>query len=439
MTVIGYLNASLEIWGCILSAVVTLCLVLSRPKMDSCKRLYFWILGCNSGALLFDAAALLFRGHTGLLPWWGVRMSNFIAFIMNYAFLESFMHYITEFISQRTAVSRVYLYISRIVCAVSCVLVVLTQFFPIFYTIDEQNIYHRAEFFYLSHVPAIIVILVCAAMLIRYRAYLEGQEKAALWSYVVLPLAAVTCQMFIYGLALTNLADVIATIVIFLFLQAEQGRHAAEQENLLMQSRVSIMLSQIQPHFLYNSLSVIQNMCHGKAPEAEQATIQFSEFLRGNLDSLQADQPIPFTQEMKHTQDYLWLEKQRFGEDLRVVYDIRADDFRIPALTLQPIVENAVRYGVMKKEYGGTVRISSREAEENFSVTVEDDGAGFDPYAPRDDGRTHIGISNVKERLRIMCGGTLELWSSPGKGTTAVITIPKKNVRKENENEDTGG
>ena len=229
-------------------------------------------------------------------------------------------------------------------------------------------------------------------------------------------------------------------VIIFLFLQAEQGRRAAEQdrlvaeqkrlvaekENLLMQSRVSIMLSQIQPHFLYNALSAIQYMCHGKAPEAEQATIQFAEFLRGNLDSLQADAPIPFRQELKHTQNYLWLEKQRFEDDLRVEYDIQAEDFNIPALTLQPIVENAVRYGVMKKEYGGTVHIASRETPDAFVVTVSDDGAGFDPYIPKADGRTHIGISNVGERLRIMCGGRLDITSTPGEGTVAKISVPKE-------------
>ena len=107
-------------------------------------------------------------------------------------------------------------------------------------------------------------------------------------------------------------------------------------------------------------------------------------------------------------------------------YDIQADDFSIPALTLQPIVENAVRYGVMKKEYGGTVRIVSREMPDAFVVTVADDGAGFDPFVPKADGRTHIGISNVGERLRVMCGGRLDIASTPGEGTVATISVPKE-------------
>lgn len=425
MSVVQSINASLQLWGCVMTAVVAICLVLSKRPVDRCERMYFWILGCNAGALFFDAAALFFRGRPGPVGWWGVRAANFIAFYMNYALLESFAHYLTEFLARRTDAPRWPLRVSRIVCLCAVVLLVLTQFFPLIYTIDAQNVYHRAPYFWLSHASGLVVMLLCAWLLVRCRRTVEPQEQAALWAYIVLPLFALIMQMFVYGLALLNLVNTVAIVVIFLFIQAEQGRRAAVQENELTQSRVAIMLSQIQPHFLYNALSVIQNLCHGKAPEAEQATVQFAEFLRGNLDSLQADAPIPFSRELSHTQNYLWLEKQRFLDALRVEYDIQAVDFSIPALTLQPVAENAVRYGVTQKEDGGTVRISSRETPDAFVVTVEDDGAGFDPYTPKADGRTHIGIANVRDRLRVMCGGSLAISSTPGAGTVAVITVPK--------------
>ena len=440
MNSIGFINLSLELWGCVMCGLVMLCLLLSSRPRSKCDRLYLQMLSCNIGALLFDALAFLFRGHSGTLCWWGVRLSNFIAFSMNYALLASFAHYLTAYLSQHADISRRPLHIARGICLCSFALVVLTQFYPIIYTVDAQNVYHRASLFWLSHAAGLLVMALCGWMLLHYRSCIDPQQQAALWSYILLPLAAITVQMFIYGLVISNLANTVSIVIIFLFLQAEQGRRAAEQERLvaeqkrlvaeqeneLMQSRVAIMLSQIQPHFLYNALTAIQYLCHGKAPEAEQATVQFSEFLRGNLDSLQADAPIPFAQELRHTQNYLWLEKQRFEDDLRVAYDIQADAFRIPALTLQPIVENAVHYGVMKREGGGTVRVTSRETADAFLVTVEDDGVGFDPFAPKEDGRTHIGISNVRERLRIMSGGSLTITSTPGQGTVARISVPKE-------------
>ena len=201
----------------------------------------------------------------------------------------------------------------------------------------------------------------------------------------------------------------------------------SRQEKELADSRTKIMLSQIQPHFLYNALCVIQDLCHDRAPDAEEATIEFSEFLRSNLDSLGATAPIPFERELKHARNYLSLEQRRFGEDLNVVYDIETENFSMPALSLEPIVENAVRYGCMQREEGGTVWISTREEKTCFCVTVKDDGMGFDVMKPKADGRTHIGIVNVRDRMEQMCGGSLRITSVPGEGTTAEFRIPKKN------------
>ena len=100
--------------------------------------------------------------------------------------------------------------------------------------------------------------------------------------------------------------------------------------------------------------------------------------------------------------------------------------FRLPPLTLQPLVENAVRHGVTKKKGGGTVTISTRETASTYLVTVHDTGNGFDPEHYTDDGKVHIGIRNVRERLERMVGGTLTIESTPETGTTATILIPKK-------------
>ncbi len=197
-----------------------------------------------------------------------------------------------------------------------------------------------------------------------------------------------------------------------------------QQKNELSDARISIMLGQIQPHFLYNSLSAISRLCTGN-PDAKKALITFSEYLRGNMDSLAQKDLILFEKELEHTQQYLELEGLRFEERLQVVYDIPMKDFMLPTLTLQPIVENAVRYGVLKKHSGGIVTIRTEETEKNILITVIDDGVGFDPNAPMSCDRSHTGISNVRERLAAMCGGTLTITSVPGEGTTALIVIPR--------------
>lgn len=196
-------------------------------------------------------------------------------------------------------------------------------------------------------------------------------------------------------------------------------------ESELAQSRISIALSQIQPHFLYNSLTAIKQLCAIDPIRAEKAVGDFASFLRGNLDSLSSSAPIPFEKELHHTKNYLSLEQLRFGRRLKIVYDIKANGFLLPSLTVQPLVENSVRYGVTKKTNGGTVTIATRETDNAFVVTITDDGVGFDPYEKQEDGRTHIGIENVRKRLYSQGGSHLSITSIPKEGTTAVITIYK--------------
>ena len=224
-------------------------------------------------------------------------------------------------------------------------------------------------------------------------------------------------------------AIVISSVFYYIWLHL---RFVREHENdLKARQRMQIMLSQIQPHFLYNTLSAIQYLCEYDPKAAKETTEKFSRYLQGNMSALKDDGEIPFTQELEHTKIYLDIEKVRFEDALCIVYDIRCTDFMLPTLTLQPIVENAVRHGVRgKRKSVGTVRIGTREYPDRYEITVADDGPGFEPEAPRlsDDGREHIGIANVKNRLEQVSGGSLRIQSEPGKGTLVAIDIPKKQV-----------
>lgn len=206
----------------------------------------------------------------------------------------------------------------------------------------------------------------------------------------------------------------------------QRAAHAERLERELEDSRVSIMLSQLQPHFLYNVLNSIYYLCGHDPQTAQEAVDKFSDYLRNNMVSLEQKEPIPFDEEYRHIQTYLSLEKIRFQKKLNVVYDIEATDFLLPPLTVQPLVENAVKHGVTKKRDGGVVTLSTREREDSYIVTVSDTGRGFDPEHYSEDGKVHVGIQNVRTRLRTMMGGTLTITSAPGQGTQVVVMIPKR-------------
>jgi two-component system LytT family sensor kinase len=430
MPVIQYINLTLEIWGCLLTAVVVGCLHLDRRKKSLSDRMYHHSLMFNAGTMLFDVLATLLRGHLDFWSIAGVRVFNFLMYTCNFLLLAAFASYLTEYLSHRVNVSRRPLYAVRILGAVGFAGLILTQFCPFYYYIDAQNIYHRGPYFWLSQVIAIFGMIICSQILIYRRRSLERNEAVAFWSYIVLPIIALIVQCLFYGLVLLSIVTTLALTVAFFLLQAEQGRRLAEQEQRLTQDRVTIMLSQIQPHFLYNALNSIYYLCGKDPPAAQKAIDDFATYLRGNLDSLKQSTPVPFEQELSHVRIYLSLEKMRFDDELNIVYDIRTAAFAIPTLTVQPLVENAVKYGVGKKPGGGTVSVSSQETADGFEVVVQDDGVGYDPDNVQSDGRrTHIGISNVRSRLMEMSRATLDIQSTPGKGTTAVIRLPKEAAR----------
>ena len=212
------------------------------------------------------------------------------------------------------------------------------------------------------------------------------------------------------------------------------------KENLKVQkdlydAKVQIMVSQIRPHFMYNALTSIAMMCELDPMTAKKATIAFADYLRGNMDSLKQTKPVPFETELEHLKNYLYIEKLRFDYLLNIEYDIQATGFELPLLSIQPLVENAVKHGVGMKKGGGTVKISSVETDSAFEVIVSDDGVGFDVNAPKkDDGRSHVGMENTKRRLKEMCKADIVITSEVGKGTTARVIIPKKEGKA---NEDT--
>ena len=200
---------------------------------------------------------------------------------------------------------------------------------------------------------------------------------------------------------------------------------AAKLEKELEDSRIAIMLSQIKPHFLYNVLNTIYHLYRKEPETAQEAVSSFAEYLRCNMLSIEQSETVPFSEEYRHIQTYLSLEQIRFRDKLEVVYDVNVTNFKLPPLTVEPLVENAVKHGVTKKRGGGTVTISTCKTEEGIQITVADTGVGFDTEHYMEDGKPHVGIRNVQQRLQSMVGGSLSVTSSEN-GTVAVVTIPVK-------------
>lgn len=235
---------------------------------------------------------------------------------------------------------------------------------------------------------------------------------------------------------LSNFSTFLTLLLMFCYVYIEDNRKIAAQERELSSLRLNSLRAQINPHFIYNTLGTIADMCNTDPKEAEEMIYDFSDYLRDNFSDVERQSVHSFSEELEHVKHYLSIEQKRFP-NIEIKYDIKALEFMIPAMTLQPVIENSIKHGICaRRKSKGTILISSEERENDFLVRIEDDGVGFDtkakPAYEEDENVRHhgIGLQNTKKRLEMISSGSLLIESIPGKGTKCYIILPKEVEKK---------
>ncbi len=312
----------------------------------------------------------------------------------------------------------------RVFLLLTTVLLILAHCFGWFFIIDENNQFQRASLFPLSLLFPALTLLLDAYVLAFRSQKLDRGERIVFWNCVILSAAGLVLQLYVQDAITVTILPVALLLIVFLAQKQRQMLRVQQELNLRLQSEV--LLSQIQPHFMHNMLAAIADLCDTDPSKAKQTILLFSKYLQGVVQSLNSKQSVLFAEELVQVKRYLELMQIRFEDALRVEYQIECTGFSLPPMCLQPIVENAVLHGVRRNPGGrGTVSLCTAEAADCWRVTVSDSGPGLDRQAKPDRERIQIGLKNVEERLRLICGGSLELASEPGKGTTVTFRIPK--------------
>lgn len=326
-------------------------------------------------------------------------------------------------------------------------MLISTPFTGMIYQIQASHVNRETLGAHIWLSVTMLTILYIGAMLIIHWKKSTPVFYQTMAAAVFIPLAGMVVS-FLTGYHLTDALAPVAIIIIFMIhmrykaqIALNMANELARTKTLLAESRFSlehsknqVLMAQIQPHFINNSLMVLASSCADQ-PELYDSIMNFSLYLRSHFEALACAKTISFEQEMENIEAYLALARETYHEKLQVEYEIECDDFYVPALSVQPLVENAVQHGVSMYDEGGTVTISAWRRNGTVVIEVTDEGRGSTSITPQQKKRKGIGVENVRARLRSMSDGELEIIPHEN-GTTARITITKCEDKEANANDD---
>lgn len=344
-------------------------------------------------------------------------------YIFNNVEILLFFIYVLSYLQMADKVKRTLFIINLSLFSAFVILDVVNIFTGIFFNGDGGT-YNRNKLMIISQSYQLVMFAITLVITL-FNKKLVVREKIAFAFYCLIPLVAILLQNQFKGYAIAYLSIIVSIEVLFFFVNVSKNMKLAQDQEKIKDAQIRIMMSQIQPHFVYNALSSISTLITIEPEKAQNALDNFTEYLRHNLSSLTATKLIPFEDELKHIKTYVSLEKLRFKDRINVTYDIQVKDFMVPPLSLQPIVENAIKHGILKKSEGGTVILKTYETASSYIVEINDDGIGFYAENFKDENNKHFGINNIKHRIKNMTNGDIVINSEIGKGTKVVVTFYK--------------
>ena len=446
--VIEHLLAAFEIWGILICSGIGIYFFLVRKINNRADSVMCTMQFICAATLTFDVGVVISQGVNE--PWAKIvfQASELATVLLQYLMVALFVGYV-KYLSRSGKAAKVLALIAYFFAAFCALLAIISaKYTHWYYLIDDQNVYHRQPFYFLAIALSGILYLLVVLQIILCAKRLMTRQLVSLLLYVTIPFLFVILQVILKpSIGLLNIGMAISLIIVFIvnnvritlmekelnnkvlqqnMVLLNQNKVIAEKKEEIENLQLNMVITQMQPHFVFNVLNIIYYLCAKDTKLAQTAIDRFSSYLRANIDSLVSDELAPFSKELEHVKNYLDLEKLRFDDELELVYDIGPSDFHVPMLVVQPLAENAVKHGIAKSPNGGRLIIRTIEDFDNFYIYVIDNGVGFDPDKKHTyDGRSHIGIDNVRLRLEKRVNGKLELFSKKGRGTTAIITIPK--------------
>ena len=427
---------ALELWGALFCLVAAFSIDRGKTveRRENIQLGYMLIL--NTVILVFDTFAITYNGEPGYLSSVVLRLANFGLFLTLYILEIYFIAYMRALvINNGGTFSKVFKYIGFALMLLSIVILIFDQFYHVIYFFDVDNFYHRGPYYGLALIPVFSCFALIIIIVFYYRQYFSKLQFLSMLVYLSFPVCSAIIMVVTGEVSsLINIAISVSLILMYLFYEIEKNQRMLKQtEELVEKERINnefknyMLWTQIQPHFIYNNLNVVQFLCKKDPELAADAVAHLSAFLRSYIDAYDMDVCIPISEELEIINHYLFMQKLRYGEKLQVEMKVENDKFSVPPLAVETLVENAVRHGVAQRVEGGKVSIHVYENEDDYLAEVGDNGEGFNSDELKiDDGKNHVGLKNTNNRLQFMIDGYLEVISQVGMGCRAIVHVPKR-------------
>ena len=391
----------------------------SIPAIDRWSKRYFITLF----SLLFLCSVSCFLA---LIFWYDPRMAaaNRVVYFFESIFLSSLMILPTIFLLHCCDESLQSSALPKAVAALWVVffaILIASQFTDAFYVVTPDNQYFRGPLFALLVFPLVVIMFLNVVGTIRRRNKLSRRYYVALLLYMIPMTAAIFIHSFVEVEMFVVFCMALFALLMYGLIILDNVSQYMRQQREIANQRAGIMVLQMRPHFICNTMMSIYYLCDQNPQKAKQVTLDFTTYLRKNFTAIASEDTVPFSEELEHTRAYLAVEQAQFEDSLFVSFDTPHTLFRVPPLTLQPLVENAVKHGMRASSEPIHISVVTRQTEAGSEIVVEDDGPGF---APADDSEPHIGLNNIRQRLALMCNGQLTIAPREGGGTSVKVTIP---------------
>ena len=421
------INISISVSGLAI-AVLGLIQAISSRKMEGWNRKFFIILFLIMN--IYIGSVLAYSISSSLGAEGNVYVSEISMFIQS---LSSFLlvpmlallvrHFIRGNYSNRRADKCIYIIIIALLTLVYTTILSMTLFNDRIYYFTSDNVYHRGPYYPVLLIPPMICMLFLFIALLRRRKALTGKQFRAMLTYILIAVICVPIQLLFEGIMVIVSGTSLSGIVMFSLLETEQVELYFRKREENLEQRMYLLSLQIRPHFICNTLLSIYYLCDEDPSKAKKGILDFTDYLRKNFTAMSKKSMVSFSEEIDHVRAYIAVEKVRYEDELELEFDIEDEDFELPSLTIQPLVENSVKHGIDPSGKVLRIVIRSRRSEDGHIITVEDNGTG---NGKAEIEGTHIALGNISNRLTLMCNGSLSLQTDKEAGTTVMIMIPDK-------------